>query len=514
LGFILDNSNLDGRVFTQTAGPSIYDFASYTPIVLTAANTTSVPVAQTSRRFDVRDSLTRTNEVNANVNATYDFDTKFPLQVKVGLDSINRRVNSIPNDIRRWYGVVGSVLNVDLMPISRFESQQGGGRVAAFKPSAVNQTLGNAALWYEDVNFNATSRYGLARRILEEGVDSGYIQMQGRFFNRLTLLGGVRHERVTTDTFNYFRARTTPIAVQPDHYLRAAMDFQSQTTSGDYSKNFPSVHASYDILPNLKARASWSTSYGRPTLQQLLPGATANDTAQTVTIGNPSLLPQEAENVDLKLEYYFKNNGMFSVGVFKKKITDYISGNLNSGTQVPSGPENGFEGLYAGYTIFRPANIGDAEFEGIEVDYRQRLAFLPGALKGLTVSANYTYQRTEGRFSGTTLLTSQQVPGIIPRLFNARLLYNYKKFGASFDASYKGQHVIIFSTTAGASRFQRELLRYNAGFTWRLRPDATLFLNFDNIGEDGPEQYFIYQDRTSQVLKSPSSIKFGVTGTF
>jgi TonB-dependent receptor len=514
LGFILDNRNLDGRVFTQTAGPDVYNFANYTPIVLTAANTTSVPVAQTSRRFDVRDSQTRTNEVSAMVNATYNFDTKFPLQLKAGLDSVNRRVNSIPNDIRRWYGVVGSVLNTDLMPISRFEAQHGGGRLPAFKPSAVNKTLGNAALWYEDVNFNATSYYGLARRILEEGVDAGYVQLQAKLFGRLNVLGGVRHERVSTDTFNYFRARTTPIATQPDHYLRARMDFQAQTTSGDYSKSFPSIHFAYDVTPNIKARASWSTSYGRPTLQQLLPGASANDTAQTVTIGNPGLLPQESENIDLKLEYYFKNNGMFSVGVFKKKITDYISGNLNSGTQVPTGPDNGFEGLYGGYTIFRPANIGDAEAEGIEVDFRQRLAFLPGALKGLTVSANYTYQRTEGRFAGTALLGSTQVAGFVPRLFNARLLYNYRKFGASFDASFKGEHLIVFSTTAGASRFQRDLLRYNAGFTWRLRPDATLFMNFDNIGEEGPEQFFVYDNRTSQVLKSGTSIKFGVTGTF
>ena len=514
LGFILDNSNLDGRVFTQTAGPDVYNFASYTPIVLTAANTTSVPVAQTSRRFDVRDSLTRTNEVSATVNATYEFDTKLPLQLKAGLDSVNRRVNSLPNDIRRWYGVVGSVLNVDLMPISRFEAQHGGGRLPAFKPSAVNQTLNNAALWYEDVNFNATSRFGIARRILEEGVDAGYVQLQAKLFGRLNVLGGVRHERVSTDTFNYFRARTTPIAVQPDHFLRAALDFQQQTNSGDYSKSFPSVHFAYDITPNLKARASWSTSYGRPTLQQLLPGATANDTAQTVTIGNPELLPQESENIDLKLEYYFKGNGMFSAGVFRKKITDFISGNLNSGTTVPSGPDNGFEGLYGGYTIFRPANIGDAEAEGIELDFRQRLAFLPGALKGLSVSANYTYQRTEGRFAGTINLNTNQVANFVPRLFNARLLYNYKKFGASFDASFKGEHLVVFSTTAGASRFQRDLLRYNAGFTWRLRPDATLFLNFDNIGEEGPEQFFVFENRTSQVLKSGTSVKFGVTGAF
>ena len=83
---------------------------------------------------------------------------------------------------------------------------------------------------------------------------------------RLTLLGGVRKEWVTTDTFVYFRARTTPIAVEPDHFKRAAMDYQKLSKDGDYSRAFPSVHAAYDITENLKARASWSTSYGRAAL--------------------------------------------------------------------------------------------------------------------------------------------------------------------------------------------------------------------------------------------------------
>ncbi|MBI2517655.1 MAG: TonB-dependent receptor [Opitutae bacterium] len=513
LGFILDNSNLDGRVFTQTAGPDIYNPASYTPIVLTNANTTTIPVAQTSRSFVKRDTVTRTNEVSATVNASYDFETAIPLTVKAGLDTINRRVNNFQNNPRRWYGVVGSTLDADLMPISQFELNHGGNRVPAYKPAAVSSTLGNSALWYEDVNFNATSPY-TSRRIMEEGVDSAYVQLQFKPLPKLTVLGGVRQEWVSTDTFTYFRARSTLIAAEPNHYKRAALDYQRQTTSGDYSNSFPSIHLSYDITANLKARASWSTSYGRPTLAQLVPGVVPNDAAQTVTIGNPSIKPQFADNIDLKLEYYFKNNGTASIGVFRKDITDFISGNLNSGVQVPSGPDNGFDGLYGGYTIFRPTNIGSAKVEGIEIDYRQRLSFLPGALKGLTVSANYTYQKTEGKFSGTTILTTSQVANFVPHLFNARLQYAYGKFGASFDANFKGKHLLVFSSTAGASRYQSDLVRYNVGFTYRLHPTATVFLNFDNITEAGPEQYFAIESRTSQRLKAPTAIKFGITGQF
>ncbi|MBI2511994.1 MAG: TonB-dependent receptor [Opitutae bacterium] len=514
LGFILDNSDLDGKVFTQTGGPSVWDINSYTPILLTNANTTTIPVPQTSRSFVQRDTVTKTNEVTGTINAQYQFDTKYPLSLKVGLDSQNRRVNSYQVSPRRWYGVIGSVLNTDLMPLSEFEVQNGTGgqRVAAFKPSAVSNTLSNSALWYEDVNFNATAPY-IGRRILEEGVDSAYIQADARF-GKLRLVGGVRNESVKTETFTYFRARSTLISDQPDHYKRAAMDYNANILDGKYSKSFPSVHFTYDITPNLKLRGGWAKTYGRPLLAQMIPGVTANDATQSVTIGNPSLLPQLGEGYDLKLDYYFKNSGKLTAGVFKKTITDYIGSARTVDLTVPSGPDNGFDGLYGGYIISQSINLGDAKIEGIEIDYSQRLSMLPGALKGLTISANYTYQRTEGNFGGTTPLNTDQVAGFVPRLFNARVLYNYKKFGASFDANFKGAYLVAYSTTAGASRFQADLLRYNVGFSWRYRPEATFFLNFDNITEEGPEQYFYTPSRISQRLIAPTAIKFGVTGTF
>ena len=214
-----------------------------------------------SRSFVKRDTVTRTNEVSAFVNGQYEFETRIPLLLKVGLDSQNRRVNNYQNSPRRWYGVIGSVLNTDLMPLSEFERQNAAAnqRVAAFKPAAVSGTLNNPALWYEDVNFNATSPY-TNRRIMEEGVDSAYVQGYARF-GKLRVIGGVRHEWVATETFTYFRARSTPIAVQPDHYLRAKMDFNSNSLDGRYDKSFPSIHFTYDLTDNLKLRGGWANTY-------------------------------------------------------------------------------------------------------------------------------------------------------------------------------------------------------------------------------------------------------------
>lgn len=513
IGFILDNSDLNGRVFTQTAGPSVYDAASYITTQVAAANATTQPVPITSTNLVQRDSENRTNEVSAYVNLSYALDTKWPIVLKTGFDTQNLRVNFRNKNPRRFFAVPGTILSGAMMPFTEFDRQNApaGQRVPAFDPREINL---NSGAWYEDVNFTAVQQYTF-RRLFEEGVDSAFIMGDGRF-GKLRVVGGVRGEWVKTEAFTFFRARTTPIAAQPNHFLRAAMDFQGHSRDGSYDHLFPSIHFAYDITPNLKARASWSTSYGRPIYQQLIPTVSINDTAQTVTVGNPSLKPQLAKNIDLKLEYYFKNSGTFSISVYQKNITDLIGGNVNSGETVPNTPDNGFDGLYGGYTIFNPSNVGDAQVRGLEIDYRQRLTFLPGALKGLTVRANYTKLKAEGKYTGTTVLNTNQVPNFVPETANFGLQYKYRKFGGSFDLNYSSAYPQSVSLTAPGigNVWRRSLVTHNLGITYDLRTNMTLFANANNFLENGPELYTFTPNRPRQLLIAPTFIKFGITGSF
>ena len=515
VGFVLDNSDLRGRVFTQTGGANVYNIASYTPFVITAANTTTQPVPITSGVFNKRDTVTDTNEVSANINLSYSFGTEVPFTLKTGVDTVNRRVNNRPVYPRRWYQIPGTVLPADgLMPLSEFERQSGGQRLPIVDPAAISTTLGNTALWYEDVNFTATSQY-TNRRIMEEGVDAAFLQGQTKL-GRLTLLGGLRGEWVTTDTFTYFRARTNTIAAIPDHFARAAADYARLSKDGGYHKFFPSLHLGYDITANFKARASWAKSYGRPALANLITSPSANDALRTVTLGNPDLKPQIADNIDLKLEYYLGSTGMISVRGYRKNIRDYIAPAGRSGQLVGTGTDNGFEGLYDGYEIIQSSNNGTAKLKALEFDFRERLTFLPGVLKGLTARANYTYLETSGNRGGTVELKNGQVAGFVPRAYNVGLLYNYRTFGASFDMNYTGKYPVAYSLTSpGNGNLYRDSWRVmNAGVTYRVRPEATLFLNVNNIAQEGPRQYTYLEGRTRSLWIVPRSVKFGVTGQF
>lgn len=497
IGFTLDTSDLDGAVFKQTSGPSVTDVANFKSNIL----------------FTKRRSTRKTNEGSATFNATYNFETRVPLTLKVGGDVVSRRVDARQDGGRRFTRAPGApALSGDLMALSEFEKQHAlGARLPVLDPSSVNSQLSDPTLWRPDLEFAAIQPF-TGRRLMDETVPAGYVQLQSKL-KHLTVLGGVRVEDVELSTFTFARRKTTSIAVEPDPFKRAQSDFIGVNNSGSYQKVFPSVHFVYDLTDRLKARASYSTSYGRPTIAQLVPTISFNQAAQTLTAGNASLRPQFSENLDLKLEYYFKNNGAFTVGIFRKYISDFI---LNStvGT-VGSGPDNGFDGEFAGFLLTAPTNAGSAEATGLEFDFRQRLTFLPGPFKGLSVAANYTRLWTEGRFTGTAKLSTNQVPDFIPKAGNARLLYNYKNFGASVTANLKGTHIRSFSLTAPTGNFfQKSLTTVDLGVTYKVRPDATLFVNVNNLFEQGPELFTFTRDRVRQRIRGPLTINMGVSGQF
>jgi len=528
LGFVLDYSNPNGKVFTQTnaAAVNLFDAASYTPFLVTARNTTTQPTDQTSTVFIKRDNVTNTNEVSAMVNVSYLLPTQIPITLKSGLDTVNRRVNAFVPNARRWYGVIGSVLpTTGLVPLTEFERQNYvGARLPVLDPAAISTTLGNTALWTEDVNYNAIEKYR-STRILEEGVDAAYLQASSKI-GRFSILGGVRGESVKTEAFYYVAAsasKRTPIAVEPDPLKRAILDYTPSSRDGDYVKYFPSAHLAYDLTANLKLRTSWSKSYGRPRLQDLVASPTAVDPTSsasgTVTVGNPSLKPALATNYDVRIDWSFSKRGFFSIRYFDKAIKDYIGSSTRSGFLIPDGADNGFGGQYVGYELIQPNNIGTTKSKGVEVDFRQQLTFLPGALKGLTARANYTNVQTRAVFGGLAYAPGQVVGSAgqwyIPRTYNVGLNYVYKKFGASWDMNYTSQFPIAYSLTAPQNNIYRETRTLMAaGITYQVRPEATLFLNVANINEEGISEYRYIPTRNYRGYNTPRSLKLGVTGRF
>ena len=286
----------------------------------------------------------------------------------------------------------------------------------------------NPALWREDQYYHENNRRTASTKV-NEVITAYYLMTQGRF-GRNGFLAGMRREITDTKGEGRRRARILSTAAQQlaDPVGTAERDSIAYVNEGSYGQNFPSVHLWRDLTPDLKARAAWTTGFARPSLANYVTALSFNNNNETVTFGNPDLKPTRSTNWDFSLEYYFKPSSSFTVGWFHKKLEDYIAGGIDVGT-VATGPDNGFDGEFSGYTILANSNVGTAYTQGWEFSYLQQFQFLPGLLKGLRLNANLTQITAHGNYASPgNYAKDKNVRGFIPRTMNTTLSWYYKKF--------------------------------------------------------------------------------------
>jgi outer membrane receptor protein involved in Fe transport len=164
-------------------------------------------------------------------------------------------------------------------------------------------------------------------------------------------------------------------------------------------------------------------------------------------------------------------------------------------------------------------NLGTTQSKGYELDFRQRLTFLPGYLKGLYLRANYTNVRTSAVFNGLSYAPGQVVGSAgqwyVPRTYNVGLQYFYGKFGASYDVNYTAQFPIVYGlTTPGTNAFRESRILQNTGVSYQIRPEITLFLNVNNLTEANLVNYTSLESRHRLFYVMPRTLKLGMSGRF
>jgi len=100
-----------------------------------------------------------------------------------------------------------------------------------------------------------------------------------------------------------------------------------QTLGGKYNSFLPTLDWDMDVRPDLKVRASYGMTIGRPRFDQIEGGTSIGTTASvrgvTGNRGNPALEPVKSKNLDLSAEWYYTKQSMVSLGLFHKNLENY-----------------------------------------------------------------------------------------------------------------------------------------------------------------------------------------------
>ncbi len=508
-GWIIDRTNSDlFPRFTQNGGPDIRDGSLYRPIANGLVNGNNQNDQQLSQ---------------ARFNARYQLPVSTPLYLKAGVSWREQVLDIWGKDNHRWsYLANGPALPTD-PTIGIYNARETGFVFPRWYSNAFMDQRRplNSSLWVEDRYYNETQKF-TATRGLTETASAAYAMTQGRlgtegFLGRTGFLGGVRVEDTTVDSWGWVRARVLSSAAQQvaDPVGSAQRDYANndRKLSADYRKAFPSIHAFHDLTTNLKFRAAYSTSFGRADLGNFLPAETPDEANRRVTIANPGLKPQTARTWDLGLEYYFEPVGQISLGWFHKEIRDYIISNQEVGV-IGTGPGNGYDGEYGGWTEISSVNANSAIAQGWEFSYRQQFTFLPGVLKGLAGSFNYTWIDTHGNYTGTTYLTRRDVAGFIPHAANASLSWRHRNFSTRILYNFTGEYITSYNATPALRLYRQSMKTTNVGVSYQVRPSVSLSLDAANIFNEPQVFYRGPKDRTQRTLVNFVTISGGINGRF
>jgi len=253
----------------------------------------------------------------------------------------------------------------------------------------------------------------------EETILGGYLMLTQQLGDRTTAIAGVRIEN-TENTYAGFLYNDDTETVSP--------------TAGEssYTDVFPSIQLRHELSDRTVLRAAWTNTIARPNYFQLTPFRVVED--NEIEIGNPDLDPTRAMNFDLMFESYFTNIGLLSAGVFYKDISDFI---------VERTVQNGTVDGQLFDEVSEPINGASASLTGFEVAFQRNLDFLPGALSGLGVYANYTYTNSDVEDIGIEGREDEDLPlpGTSENTFNGSLSYDYWRLSLRASVNYQDDFI-------------------------------------------------------------------------
>ncbi len=306
-----------------------------------------------------------------------------------------------------------------------------------------------------------------------ESVYSGY-GMNTTDFGPLRVNVGLRVEATHS-------GYTGNVASRPQNAdgTRGAYVITAVPGSQNYVDLFPSAQLRYALDAQSNVRFAVTRAIARPNYIDLAPhlqGTVCTGCAtnfNNLTSGNPDLKAQHAWNYDLLGEHFFPGAGVLSGGVFYKRIADFIF--LRK--FVYQGPVADFQGYYGR----QPENGGSGHLVGAEVQYTQRLLFLPGALAGLGVDVNWTHIESKVGLLGDTATTAANLGRPVVKRYAqlARQAPNLANLGLTYDlgpvsarASYQYQGASIYSYGDGTRTASGDTYFYPHG-----QVDASIIAN-------------------------------------
>lgn len=305
-----------------------------------------------------------------------------------------------------------------------------------------------------------------------------------------------------------------------------------------YTRILPAIDYSMEFTDDIIGRASYSTTLSRPDISSLFPATTIDARSAgpfNASVGNPSLLPLESQNLDLSLEWYYASGSYASIGYFTKYVENFIGITTKDGTipdvngspltdpsvnpnpgcpdeivggnpdcfSTPDDPEITFQ-------IATPSNLDDAKIDGWELN----LQHLFGE-SGFGMVANYTAVDGDVVYDVYDVNNTFALTGLSD---SANLIGFYEKDGFQIRLAYNWRDDFLLALfqpqRAGEPTFVEDYGQWDINASYDVSEDVSLFVEAINITEETTRQHGRFEDQLLSYDQYGARYNVGVTIKF
>lgn len=332
----------------------------------------------------------------------------------------------------------------------------------------------------------------------EQQLDSWNAELEVDLFERLRLVGGIRHEE------NFQRVETNDVSNPLAPPVVSELDEADDLLSGSLTLR---------PLQDIQLRFAYAETLARPDFREISPAPFIDPVLDLSTVGNPNLKISELENLDARIEYFFDNIDGISFSYFYKDITNPIE------TVVTSGG--------SGLTV-TIQNALAAEIEGWEVELYRKLGFVNSwswldrvwlgwvrkiGLENFYVSANYSKIKTSITIDPETsnaTNANRALQGASPWTVNAQIGYTSPGRRLELTALYNnfGERIIQAGTQGQPDIFEEPFASLDIVARYRFCDQWTLKLELENILDSSVE--WSQGDQINRRFKPGMNLKLGL----
>lgn len=325
-------------------------------------------------------------------------------------------------------------------------------------------------------------------RAVREEVTGGYLQ-----FDAKGELGGLRY--ALNAGVRYVHTAQTSSGLNSG----AAV-----TVKRSYEDWLPSVNLALFPHDDIILRAAVADVMTRPTLGNLTPGGSVDGFNYRINYGNPFLDPFRATSYDLAFEWYFAQQSIFSVALFKKDIASFPVATTTSGTFASTGlplsviPPSSPGSINPEGQLWTITSIGNGEgakLKGIEVSLQAPFKFLPGFLSNFGGIVNATYVDSDADY---TVAGPSIVPGganvsavrngtlfnLSKRAYNGTLYYDDGKFSARASVSYRSRYADANSGTGNVFEGYGSTINVDASVRYAITDNIEISVEGINLTDE------------------------------